>query len=53
MITFSKLGTLGRLGNQLFQYAAVRALSLHAGYELALPKDRDWETIILESTKYK
>jgi len=37
MITFSELGTLGRLGNQLFQYAAVRSLSLHHGYELALP----------------
>lgn len=45
MITFSKLGTLGRLGNQLFQYAAVRALSLHAGYELALPnpKSSSWQ----------
>jgi len=37
MITFSKLGELGRLGNQLFQYAAVRALSLENGYDLILP----------------
>ena len=37
MITFSKLGEYGRLGNQLFQYAAVRALSLEKGYDLVLP----------------
>jgi hypothetical protein len=40
MITFSQLGTLGRLGNQLFQYAAARALSLESNYELALPDPR-------------
>ena len=28
MITFNELGKYGRLGNQLFQYAALRALSL-------------------------
>jgi len=37
MITFSKLGEHGRLGNQLFQYAAIRALSLESGYDLVLP----------------
>ena len=37
MITFSELGRYGRLGNQLFQYAAVRSLSLQSGFELKIP----------------
>jgi hypothetical protein len=37
MITFHKLGELGRLGNQLFQYAALRGLSLKNGYEVVIP----------------
>lgn len=37
MITFTRLGTLGRLGNQLFQYAALRSLSLEKGYEVKIP----------------
>jgi hypothetical protein len=37
MITFTQLGKLGRLGNQLFQYAVVRAVSLETGYELKIP----------------
>lgn len=37
MITFSKIGELGRLGNQLFQYALIRNISLAKGYELGLP----------------
>jgi thiol-disulfide isomerase/thioredoxin len=44
MITFSELGRLGRLGNQFFQYSALRSLSLYHGYAMAIPnpKDRDW-----------
>lgn len=37
MITFTQLGTLGRLGNQLFQYAASRGIAAHRGYELKIP----------------
>jgi len=37
VITFSQLGQLGRLGNQLFQFAAVRAVSLEKKYELKIP----------------
>jgi len=37
MITYSQLGAYGRLGNQLFQYAMVRAVSLERGYELRIP----------------
>lgn len=37
MITFTQLGSLGRLGNQLFQYAALRGLALEKGYESKIP----------------
>ena len=37
MITFTQLGQLGRLGNQLFQYAALRGLALEKGYESKIP----------------
>jgi hypothetical protein len=37
MITFHKLGELGRLGNQLFQYAALKGLALKNGYEVKIP----------------
>jgi D-alanyl-D-alanine carboxypeptidase len=32
MVTFHKLGELGRLGNQLFQYAALKGLASKTGY---------------------
>jgi len=37
MITFVELGVLGRLGNQLFQYAALKALGLENGYDVRIP----------------
>jgi hypothetical protein len=37
MITFHKLGELGRLGNQLFQYAALKGLGLRNGYDAVIP----------------
>tara|TARA_R110000796_G_scaffold113351_1_gene225117 strand:+ start:219 stop:1100 length:882 start_codon:yes stop_codon:yes gene_type:complete len=37
MITFYELGQLGRLGNQLFQYAALKSLGLENGYEVKIP----------------
>jgi hypothetical protein len=44
LITFHNLGINGRLGNQLFQYAALRGLSDKCGYDLCIPdpKDRTW-----------
>ena len=44
MITFSKLGEFGRLGNQLFQYALVKSVALETGFELGLPNllNRSW-----------
>ena len=37
MITFSQFGKYGRLGNQLFQYAAIKSISLETGYKLKIP----------------
>ena len=39
MITFLELGRWGRLGNQLFQYAALKSLSIDKGYKIKLPKN--------------
>jgi len=45
MITFTQLGRLGRLGNQFFQYAAAKSVSLELGYELKVPnfEDVSWQ----------
>jgi hypothetical protein len=37
MITFSQIGSLGRLGNQLFQYAILKKISLETNYDIELP----------------
>lgn len=37
MITFFEIGRKGRLGNQFFQYAALRAASLKSGFESKIP----------------
>ena len=37
MVTFHKLGENGRLGNQLFQYAALKGLATKNGYEMKIP----------------
>lgn len=38
MITFNRLGTLGRLGNQLFQIASVSGIALKNGFSYAFPE---------------
>lgn len=38
MITFRRLGKLGRFGNQLFQYAGTRMYAESNGFEFAFPK---------------
>jgi hypothetical protein len=37
MICFTELGSHGRLGNQLFQYAALKSLGLEKEYEVKIP----------------
>ena len=37
MLSFDKLGKSGRLGNQMFQYAALRGIAKHHGYDWVIP----------------
>lgn len=37
MIGFNALGKLGRLGNQMFQYAALKGIAAKHGYEICIP----------------
>lgn len=37
MISFNNLGNLGRLGNQMFQYASLKGIATHLGYEFCIP----------------
>lgn len=37
MIGFNHLGRLGRLGNQMFQYAALKGIARHKNYEFCIP----------------
>ena len=41
MITMSRLGRDGQLGNQLFQYAMLRSVAVKNGYKLSIPKRFD------------
>ena len=37
MITFNSLGNLGRLANQMFQYASLKGVARHRGYDFSIP----------------
>lgn len=37
MIGFNALGKLGRLGNQMFQYSALKGIAAKHGYEICIP----------------
>lgn len=39
MIGYNKLGSNGRLGNQMFQYAALRGIATKRGYDWCIPPD--------------
>jgi len=43
MVTFTELGRLGRLGNQLFQYAALKSISLEKGCKIKIPNPQKME----------
>lgn len=53
MLTFTQLGLHGRLGNQLYQYAALKSAALKYGYECKIPdpKKMTWhgQTCLLEN----
>lgn len=38
-LTFNSLGNLGQLGNQMFQYAALRGISYENGYDYFIPNN--------------
>jgi hypothetical protein len=37
MLVFNHLGKLGRLGNQMFQYASLRGIAANRGYDFGIP----------------
>ena len=37
MITFNNLGNLGRLANQMFQYASLKGIARKHGYDFTIP----------------
>ena len=37
MLAFNNIGTLGRLGNQMFEYAALRGIAAKHGYAWCIP----------------
>jgi hypothetical protein len=39
MIGYNRLGSNGRLGNQMFQYAALRGIAAKRGYDWCIPPD--------------
>ena len=39
MLAFNQMGNLGRLGNQMFQFAAVRGIAAMRGYEFCIPPE--------------
>ncbi len=39
MISFNNIGHMGRLGNQMFQYAGVKGVATHKGYWYSVPSN--------------
>ena len=37
MLAFNNIGSLGRLGNQMFEYAALRGIAAEHGYDFMIP----------------
>ena len=42
MIGFNHLGRLGRLGNQMFQYAALKGIAANNGFDFCIPNYSDY-----------
>ena len=45
MITFNRLGNLGRLGNQMFQYAALKGIATNCEHSFAIPPKEAFGTV--------
>ena len=39
MISFNQLGNLGRLGNQMFQYASLKGIAANRGFDCCIPDE--------------
>ena len=39
MISFNQLGNLGRLGNQMFQYASLKGIAANRGFDSCIPDE--------------
>ena len=39
MISFNNIGNLGRLANQMFQYASLKGIARNRGFEFAIPPE--------------
>ena len=37
MLSINRLGNLGRLANQMFQYASTKGIASHRGYSFSIP----------------
>ena len=37
MIGFNHIGTIGRFGNQMFQYAALKGIAANRGFDYTIP----------------
>ena len=47
MLAFNHIGQLGRLGNQMFQYASLRGIAARRGYDFGIPNSNfsdEWRT---------
>ena len=40
MISFNNIGNLGRLANQMFQYASLKGIARNRGYEFTIPPEQ-------------
>ena len=45
MISFLRLGTYGRLANQMFQYATLKAVGIRRDYEVRIPRPSDLDLL--------
>ena len=40
MISFNNIGNLGRLANQMFQYASLKGIARNRGYDFSIPPEQ-------------
>ena len=40
MISFNHIGNLGRIANQMFQYASLKGIAKNRGYEFCIPPEQ-------------